>query len=303
MKITKPIFCIFVYLLSLPALYSCSVAELRKEPPSVIGDESSPATIGGNWTEGGALSDPSRNPASTTSSISGHLNSEKTSDKASSTQNLYSNEVKYLKNSQITLGESPVKRATREDFRDNTPSDGSLWTSDGQTNYFLTKNNIFSIGDILTLKTDDQFSKDVVAEIKKTLEPKEKDAEITEAKVIQLAAFKKENATREIAQEKKDSKGLLESDEDEEEMKKFTVDWNKVDITPKVLFKGGDPVMVEITNRYPNGHYRIKGYKKVPYKNAIKIITVEGVVKAADISEAQELASNKLYEYRLETLK
>src|SRR5690606_3487338 len=57
-------------------------------------------------------------------------------------------------------------------------ADGSLWTSDGQTNYFLTKNRTKSEGDILTIITDEEFVRDVAAEIKRTLSPDERDAEL-----------------------------------------------------------------------------------------------------------------------------
>jgi hypothetical protein len=69
-------------------------------------------------------------------------------------------------------------RATRGDFVDDAKGDGSLWNSDGQTNYFLTKNNIHSDGDLVTIVTDEDFVRDIAAELKRTMTPDERENEI-----------------------------------------------------------------------------------------------------------------------------
>ena len=73
------------------------------------------------------------------------------------------------------------KRVTAEDFRDNSPTEGSLWASTGQTNYYFTQNRIRSVGDIITITLEDPFIRDIKTEVKRTLSEDEVTHEIDKA--------------------------------------------------------------------------------------------------------------------------
>jgi flagellar basal body L-ring protein FlgH len=62
--------------------------------------------------------------------------------------------------------------------------------------------------------------------------------------------------------------------------------------------------MAEIVERYPNGNYKIRGTKRVLYKNGSpRLATVVAVAKGTDIGEDDVINSGKLYEYRLEAFR
>src|SRR5262249_13780865 len=69
-------------------------------------------------------------------------------------------------------------RATRADFVDDGGNEGSLWGSDGQTNYYFTKNKVRGLGDIVTVTLENELLKDVNAEVKRTLTPREREHEV-----------------------------------------------------------------------------------------------------------------------------
>jgi hypothetical protein len=74
-----------------------------------------------------------------------------------------------------------------------------------------------------------------------------------------------------------------------------------IDTSRSLEVKSGDTLLAEIIERYPNGNYKIRGVKKVPYKvGQPRLITVVGIARSADIGEDDTIASGKLYEYRLE---
>jgi flagellar basal body L-ring protein FlgH len=74
-----------------------------------------------------------------------------------------------------------------------------------------------------------------------------------------------------------------------------------VDVGKSLEVKATDVLMGEIIERYPNGNYKIRATKKVPYKGgAPRMVTVTGVVKGTDISEEDMVGSGKLYEYRVD---
>ena len=71
--------------------------------------------------------------------------------------------------------------STRADFIDDSQNEGSLWASDGQTNYYFTKNKIRTVGDILTINVEADLVKDVATEVTRTLNVAEREAELDKA--------------------------------------------------------------------------------------------------------------------------
>lgn len=77
-----------------------------------------------------------------------------------------------------------------------------------------------------------------------------------------------------------------------------------VDVVPYVGIKASDTMLAEIVDRYPNGNFKVRGTKKVPYRGGFRLLTLLGVVRGSDINESNDtVLSGKLYEYRLTVLR
>lgn len=188
-------------------------------------------------------------------------------------------------------------RATKRDFVDNAPAEGSLWASDGQTNYFFTKNKVKALGDIVTLQIQDGLMSDLALEIKKTLSEDELRGELeNEQKKIN------EKFMADGAKAKKPAPAAGAKKDGSEEEAKSDVPRAKIsdiDLKDRLGVKSGDLIMAEVVERYPNGNYKIRGTKRVPFAGGMRLLTVIGIAKANDISDTDSVESGKLYEYRL----
>ena len=154
-------------------------------------------TKGGQWSERGQLDDEDRyvghaerGPASANQDPRGG-DSWISEDRAA--QNRRDSARGNGEGDGVTLSNTPslsppVKRqykngsrATAADFIDDSQNEGSLWGSDGQTNYYFTKNKIRGPGDIVTVSLEPAMIKDITQEVKRTLTPRERDYEIAAA--------------------------------------------------------------------------------------------------------------------------
>ena len=211
--------------------------------------------------------------------------------------------------------------ATRDDFVDQSQDEGSLWASSGQTNYYFTKNKVRGPGDLLTINLEKELYREVGSEIKRTLNPREKANEIGILQDQYRMRFFSEMARRDSLKTSAASPDKAASpavqinptptptatsgsvSNTTEVMlpnKKFTL--MDVDIYSTLELKEGDTMVGEVLERYPNGNYKIRGMKKIPYKRGLaRMVSVVGVVKGTDINdETDTVASGKMYEYRIE---
>lgn len=199
-------------------------------------------------------------------------------------------------------------RATRSDFIDESRNEGSLWASDGQSNYYFSKNKVRGLGDILTIKLEDEVVRDFSLEIRRTLSASEREKEFiiaqekinrpVQADQVQAGAAAPSRAPAGAQEPRAEESKSKET----RELKQVTM--NDVDLASAIAVKSGDSMMAEIVERYPNGNYKIRGTKRVPYKNgAPRLMTVIAVVRGSDIGEDDTINSGKLYEYRLEAIR
>jgi flagellar basal body L-ring protein FlgH len=181
-------------------------------------------------------------------------------------------------------------RATKDDFIDDAPSEGSLWASTGQTNYFFVKNKVKSGGDIVTLTMDENLLKNAALELRKVLTKEELDLELKEAKkkkIDELAKLKPAAPPKDAGREVESEKPSVE------------VTLADVDPRPRMQIAAGDQMMGEIVERYSNGNYKIRATKRIPYQGGYKMVYLIGIARSADISEEDTIEAGKLYEYRL----
>ncbi len=202
-------------------------------------------------------------------------------------------------------------RATRADFIDESRNEGSLWGSDGQTNYYFTKNKIRGVGDIVTLTAEADLIRDMGTEVRRKLTPREKDIEYDLAtERVRAAANGGDKASDKVATSsaaperapaKEAAAAKPGSGAGQEEAPAREVTLADVDVSKSLEIKSGDSMMGEIIERYPNGNYKVRATKRVPYRNgAARMISLVGVVRGVDISEEDVIPSSKLYEYRIE---
>lgn len=199
-------------------------------------------------------------------------------------------------------------RATRDDFVDDSQNEGSLWASDGQSNYFFSKNKVRGVGDILTVTLEPDMIRDIGVEVKRTLNENEKDIEMqlaqdrANARVAGLVGGDKNKdavSTSQAAPAAAPSAPTLAANGGN--VPNAEVLPSDIDVSKSLDVKAGDTMMAEIVERYPNGNYKIRGTKKLIYKNgAPRLINFVGVVRGTDIGEDETVASGKLYEYQIE---
>ncbi len=201
-------------------------------------------------------------------------------------------------------------RATRDDFVDQSQNEGSLWASDGQTNYYFTKNKIRNRGDIITVTMEQDLVRDISIEARRSLSQREREFEMEAAQErLKLKAYGQEPDAKNKDQVASsaaapataaggaaaDKKAKIEPKEVEVPVATVA----DVDVGKSLELKAGDTMLGEIVDRYPNGAYRIRATKRIPYKGGPpRNVSIEAVVKGTDIAEDDTVASGKLYEYR-----
>lgn len=202
-------------------------------------------------------------------------------------------------------------RATRADFVDESQNEASLWASDGQTNYYFTKNKIRGVGDILTITLETDMVRDIALESRRTLTPREREFELNLAqerlrtKALGLPSpdaepgAKDQVATSAAAPARAPAGAAAAAATPDVDIPSAKV--TDVDVGKSLSLKAGDPLMAEIVERYPNGNYKVRATKRIPYKGGPpRFVSLVGVVKGSDIAEDDTVPSGKLYEYRIE---
>lgn len=334
---------IFVLLIGLSAAQfsGCSriLGNLRRDLDD--SDAYTPPTVGGAWAERGLLSDEDpgasmdrysavghseRNPASVGSGVgagadrySSRLRSAQPQPDAAALGN--DGPVMDGATKAAEIFKNGTSRATKQDFVDDAPNEGSLWASDGQTNYYFTKNKIRGVGDIITISAEEGMVKDLAAEVARTLSKGEKMAEIQlaqdrlRAKALGLPSpdgpATKDAVTGSAAGPNRQVAGdagtlagtsaAAAASGAEPDVRDATA--ADIDVAKSLGIKAGDTMMAEIVERYPNGNYKVRGVKKVPYRTASRYVQIAAIARSSDITEEDTIPSGKLYEYRLEATK
>lgn len=205
-------------------------------------------------------------------------------------------------------------RATRADFVDDSQNEGSLWASGGQTNYYFTKNKVRSVGDIVTLKIEKDLFDNIATEVRRGLTPGERDREIAVAQERlnhDAAAPAKDDALASSAAapdrapasdgSANGNGGQAKSAAPSEPREAVATD---IDVSKSLAIKVDDTMMAEIVERYPNGNYKIRATKRIPYKNGSpRLMSLVGIARGSDIGDDDTVGSGKLYEYRVEALR
>jgi flagellar basal body L-ring protein FlgH len=272
--------------------------------------------VGGQWREGGLL-DRGRGLASQGERRRSQIQSEWNSQVAGKRMQGELEPLETSLNSRDFSSLAPPvqrryvqgDRASRADFQDNSIGEGSLWASDGQTNYYFTKNKIRGVGDLVSVKIEKDFLRDAGLEIQRTLSPgeREKELEAAQERLNRIAmglpadaetAGKDQLASSSAAAERSPASGTDGKTATKTEPRKAT--WSDVEVLKSMDLKEGDVIMAEVLERYPNGNYKIRGSKRVKYRNSSRVIMMTAIAKGSELDDTDTLSSSKLYEYRLE---
>lgn len=188
-------------------------------------------------------------------------------------------------------------RATKEDFYDNKPNDGSLWANENDANYFFTKGKVRSNGDIISIKLEDPMIKQFAEEIKKGLSPAEQE--------VEMALYRKNDAAAKDDADLKAFRNVASEDlktrdaSDVKDRMEKTVRWSQVNLTSVIGLTPNEELRAEIIDRYQNGNYKIRATKRVLYRGSSKLVSMVAVAPAADFDEKDLINSGKLYEYKI----
>ena len=188
-------------------------------------------------------------------------------------------------------------RATRADFQDNTPNDGSLWANENDSNYFFTKGKVRTNGDIISVKLEDPMIKQFAEEIKKSLTPAEQE--------VEMAIYRRNDAAAKDDADLKAYRNVASDDlktSDANDVKtrmEKAVRWSQVDLTKVIGFTPNEELRAEIIDRYANGNFKIRAVKRVLYRGSSKLVSMVGVAPANDFDDKDLIASGKLYEYKI----
>lgn len=191
------------------------------------------------------------------------------------------------------------RRATRSDFVDGAEDAGSLWSTGGQTNFFFSKNRTRQPGDLVTITIEADMIRDIAAEVKRSLRPEEREQEIALLEKSGAAAKAGKQAAAPAGDVKTDEVKKSSASPDQEGKLSFA----QVDLQEAIGVKAGETFLAEVVERFPNGNYKIRGTKRLPFRGATRLMTLVGVVRGNDLSDDDKVNSGKLYEYRLEAVR
>jgi flagellar basal body L-ring protein FlgH len=253
-------------------------------------------TVGGAYPEGGYLDDDRYGAAP------GHYDRSPAAMRSSRNEDAWSDERDDGDGSRSAEMEpnSPedeerprpreARRATRNDFIDQAQDSGSLWASNSESNFFFSKNRARSPGDIVTITIEEEMLRDIQAEVKRTLTGAERrrELDLLESKYAQGSGAGTAGGNQD--QIKTSAAAPVSPD----------LSFGAVDVSSVVGVKAGDSFLAEIIERYPNGNYKIRGSKRVPYRNTTKLMSLVGIVRGNDLGD-EKVPSGKIYEYRLQT--
>ncbi len=189
------------------------------------------------------------------------------------------------------------ERLTRNDFIDQSPGDGSLWTGESDGNYFYSKTKIRAHGDIVSVRAEDDLIRQIGEEIKKTLSPAEQE--------VEMALYLKNNPAAqgdkdvEAFRKVKDENLNTSAAEDVKERMEKAVRWSQIDLSKAVSVVPNEEFRAEIIDRFKNGNYKIKSVKRVLYRGSSKTVSLVAVAPASDFDDTDSIKSGKLYEYKV----
>jgi flagellar basal body L-ring protein FlgH len=151
------------------------------------------------------------------------------------------------------------------------------------------------VGDIISIKMEEPFVKQVAEEVKKSLTPAEQEVEMALHLRSSEAAKGDKDGFRTVAS---DDLKTSEASDMKDRMEK-AVRWSQVDLTKAIAVTPNDELRAEVIDKYKNGNFKVRAVKRVLYRGSSKLVSVVGVAPASDFDDRDIINSGKLYEYKI----
>lgn len=205
------------------------------------------------------------------------------------------------------------KRMTREVMEEESElhsGAGSLWVMEGQTSYLFAQNKNRKEGDPTTVKVEGaamkqvQMKADTIKDLLNDLEEQKKQAEEKkkkdEAEVLRLAEITKEKeAIVAKGEANNEAAAQLMAEQRVAARKPAAVEAAKpVAEKPKeekIDLKEVESIPMRITEKLPDGQYRVSGQQYLTIKNRPYKVIATGIVRGDDYND-QLISSEKLYD-------
>lgn len=161
---------------------------------------------------------------------------------------------------------------------------GSLWVMEGQTGYLFAQNKMRKEGDILPVTLEGPLLDQVrqkIKTIKKLMDEIEKENE---------KYLKASTSSRGLAQESAQDGG------DEKKAEPDSAGGKSADDKMEL-----EPIMARITERLPDGAYRVRGQRHIMVNDKEFKVLVTGMVRPEDFSD-QGISSNRLLDSDVDVL-
>src|SRR5690606_15310493 len=65
----------------------------------------------------------------------------------------------------------------------------------------------------------------------------------------------------------------------DEESEAARTNYSDLDLTPSLGIQAGESMMAEIIERYPNGNYKVRATKRVPFKGSTRMVTLVAIAR------------------------
>lgn len=168
-------------------------------------------------------------------------------------------------------------------------NEGSLWNPDSQDNFYFSKNLLHKIGDILIVKVE--------ADVNDALNTKVS-ALLDRSNVNQVVADEAGKAVGTAVAKKVGT--ALGNDNVAQAVGAATAARTTAALEPKTKYIDLEEIPVRITAVMPRNTFKVEGARRVSIRNAPYQLKLSGVVRDEDIGGNATVASNKVFESKME---
>lgn len=210
----------------------------------------------------------------------------------------------------LDSSDSGKRRYKREDFVDSNSNEGSLWASDGQTNFFFTKNKIKSRGDLISVQLEDAVVKEIAQAFKQALTSDETEQELRRLTLEREKLAEEKEKKAELAAKapppsakggasRSPAKAASEASGASDEAADAPLTPADIDVLGALSAKPGDKWLAEVSQRYANGNYRLRLTKRIEFRGITKTVALQAIVRGGDIDDTDSITTGKLYEHHV----
>ncbi len=174
--------------------------------------------------------------------------------------------------------------------------EGSLWNPDNQSNFYFSRNLLYSVGDLITLDIDPEMSESLNSRLTALYRPfiKAPPQDVVAREVSGEAGKKVEEVIGNAV--KNDAIGAAMGEAVKEKTEQTLA-------APKRRYFTTKDVTLRVIEVTPRGLLKLEGSKKLFLRNAAFDLKVAGMVRETDITSSKRIASSQLMDQKVEIVK